>query len=78
MSRSPQGERGLKFCGLLVLGLDRVAHRKGGRGLKLHETARRLPALCRSPQGGRGLKSQPHKAHVQFRSRSPQGGRGLK
>ena len=79
-SRSPHGERGLKYQGrgrLMTYATGRSPH--GERGLKCRTRAALPPAGRRSPHGERGLKS-PRRKQTRRRGgrRSPHGERGLK
>ena len=57
ISRSPQGERGLKPVARGAQGGHPGRSPQGERGLKRFYVCRRLrPPCCRSPQGERGLK----------------------
>ena len=77
-SRSPCGERGLKFewVTLHIVGNGRSPC--GERGLKYHFSASAARPLCRSPCGERGLKFKRFSAFAFHACRSPCGERGLK
>ena len=79
LSRSPHGERGLKFRDNSE-GYQRSSRSPHGeRGLKSHAQQRvRLIIPSRSPHGERGLKCAISSTHVSYLRRSPHGERGLK
>ena len=55
-SRSPYGERGLKYLGEITAMLDCRRSPYGERGLKYIEIVFSIPRDSRSPYGERGLK----------------------
>ena len=58
-SRSPHGERGLKYYKTpIICGISERRSPHGERGLKFTYTARAITAKGRSPHGERGLKWQ--------------------
>ena len=78
-SRSPYGERGLKFDGDLTElagGAGRSPY--GERGLKFTAQGAYPVGSSRSPYGERGLKYRNYRNCAGFPCRSPYGERGLK
>ena len=78
-SRSPYGERGLKFDGDLTElagGAGRFPY--GERGLKFTAQGAYPVGSSRSPYGERGLKYRNYRNCAGFPCRSPYGERGLK
>ena len=78
-SRSPHGERGLKY--VTAAGISGRIRRSphGERGLKSVESDRKSAGRSRSPHGERGLKWRVQLFQgYQLQSRSPHGERGLK
>ena len=78
-SRSPCGERGLKFPDDRLL-VHQAAGRSpcGERGLKCPALYTAIVKACRSPCGERGLKSAEGRVRKHLVGRSPCGERGLK
>ena len=62
ISRSPRGERGLKFMGTLPAPNHIGRSPRGERGLKFQIADHRQGEQSRSPYGERGLKSEPDEA----------------
>ena len=78
-SRSPRGERGLKFFELSVLGLlIGVALLAESVDWNCSVIVKRLLSCCRSPRGERGLKCGRSVPMDKLARRSPRGERGLK
>ena len=77
-SRSPPGERGLKFDSLLTDISEDSRSPPGERGLKWLTPSAIVPTTRRSPPGERGLKYFSDRAETEMFGRSPPGERGLK
>ena len=78
-SRSPHGERGLKYNAYQEAGRAVVSLPSRGAWIEITlPKVRPRTAPCRSPHGERGLKSLLTVGHVGHLGRSPHGERGLK
>ena len=77
-SRSPHGERGLKFPADDVAAVIPCRSPHGERGLKLMTIDAILKSKGRSPHGERGLKCPLARIQPDISRRSPHGERGLK
>ena len=77
-SRSPYGERGLKYFVASRYGFSLVSLSLRRAWIEIFSRASSRAETCRSPYGERGLKSRSIEIFSQKVCRSPYGERGLK
>ena len=77
-SRSPYGERGLKYFVASRYGFSLVSLSLRRAWIEIFSSASSRAETCRSPYGERGLKSRSIEIFSQKVCRSPYGERGLK